>query len=51
MKFDWSNFTEVDYNKYIEKRMAKIFDSNDYIGAVHIGDISIDLIDCGEENF
>lgn len=50
MKFDWSTFTEVDYNKYMEKRMAKIFDSHNYIGAVHIGDISIDLIDCGEEN-
>lgn len=50
MKFDWSNFTEADYNKYIGKRMAKIFDSHNYIGAVHIGDISIDLVDCGEEN-
>lgn len=50
MKFDWSNFTEADYNRYIEKCRANIVDCHDYIGAVHIGDISIDLIDCGEEN-
>lgn len=50
MRFDWSRFTETDYNKYMGKRIAKIFDCHDYIGAVHIGDISIDLIDCGEEN-
>lgn len=50
MKFNWSMFTETDYNKYMEKRIAKVFDCHDYIGAVHIGDISIDLIDCGEEN-
>lgn len=50
MKFDWSMFTKVDYDKYIKKRIDKVFDCHDYIGAVYIGDISIDLIDCGEEN-
>lgn len=50
MKFDWRNFTETDYNKYLEKRMANSFDCNDYIGSVLIGDISIDLVDLGEEN-
>lgn len=50
MKFDWRKFTEADYSKYMEKRVEKIFDCHDYIGAVHVGDISIDLIDCGEEN-
>ena len=50
MKFNWNRFTEADYNKYMEKRNAKIFDCHDYIGSVHIGDIAIDLIDDGEEN-
>ena len=46
MKFDWSKFTKEDYEKYI----GKCFDFEDYIGAVHVGDISIDLINYGEEN-
>lgn len=45
MKFDWVDFTETDYNKYIEKCVAKIFDSHDYLGVVRIGDICIELID------
>ena len=49
MKFDWRKFTEADYHKYLEKRKAEVFDCHDYIGAVHIGDISIDLIDRGAE--
>ena len=51
MKFDWRNFTEEDYCKYIKKRNAGVFDCEDYIGSVHIGDISIDLVDFGEEEF
>jgi len=50
MKFDWRKFTEDDYNKYMEKRNEKIYDAQDYIGSVYVGDISIDLIDCGEDN-
>ena len=50
MKFDWRNFTEEDYCKYIKKRNVGVFDCEDYIGSVHIGDISIDLVDLGEEN-
>lgn len=50
MKFDWRKFTEDDYNKYIAKRKEKIYDAHDYIGSVYVGDISIDLIDCGEVN-
>lgn len=40
MKFDWSRFTEADFEKYIKN--ASKYD--DYIGAVHIGDICIDLL-------
>lgn len=50
MKFDWRNFTEADYNSYIAKRMEDIFDCHDYIGAIYVGDICIELIDCGEED-
>ena len=49
MRFDWSNFTKADYEKYMKKCMAKVVDCYDYIGAVHVGDISIDLVDCGED--
>ena len=45
MKFDWRNFTEEDYNKYLEKCEAKIFDAEDYLGAVCVGDICIELLD------
>ncbi len=44
-KFDWRNFTEEDYNKYLEKCVARIFDCHDYLGAVRIGDICIELLD------
>ena len=44
-KFNWNNFAEEDYNKYLEKCVAKIFDSHDYLGAVRIGDICIELLD------
>ena len=50
MKFDWRRFTETDYNKYIKKRNAGVIDCEDYIGSVFVGDISIDLVDFGEEN-
>jgi hypothetical protein len=40
LKFDWQDFTEAHYNKYINNP----FGYDDYIGAVHIGDICIDLL-------
>lgn len=45
MKFDWRNFTEEDYKNYLAKCVAKIFDCNDYLGAVRVGDICIELLD------
>lgn len=45
MKFDWRNFTEENYNKYLEKCAKRIFDSDDYLGAVRIGDVCVELID------
>ena len=45
MEFNWSKFTEKDYKKYI----ADPFSASDYIGATHVGDISIDLINYGQE--
>lgn len=46
MKFDWRNFTEEKYNKY----MANPSYFDDYMGAVYVGDICIDLLIYGEEN-
>lgn len=40
MKFDWRMFTEAEYNKYTAN--ARYYD--DYIGAVHVGDICIELM-------
>ena len=40
MKFDWSKFTEADFERYIKNSSQY----DDYIGAVHIGDICIDLL-------
>ena len=37
MKFDWKNFTKEDYNSMLNENA-------DYCGAVHIGDICIELI-------
>ena len=37
MKFDWRNFTETDYNDVLDGK-------TDYCGAVHIGDICIELV-------
>lgn len=51
MKFDWRNFTEEDYYKYVNKRIAGVIDCEDYIGSVFVGSISIDLVDFGEEEF
>lgn len=39
MKFDWRRFTETDYEKYVKNPFY-----DDYIGAVLIGDICIDLL-------
>jgi hypothetical protein len=46
MKFDWSKFTESDYAKYMENRTKQ----NDYVGTVHVGDISIDLVSFESDN-
>lgn len=43
MKFNWSRFTETDYNNYIKKWMENK-DDVDVIGAVHVGDICIEVI-------
>ena len=40
MKFDWRAFTESDFNKYIKDPD----NYDDYIGAVYVGDICIDLL-------
>ena len=40
MKFDWSGFTEADYERYVKNPCCY----DDYIGAVRIGDICIDLL-------
>lgn len=37
MKFDWRNFTEDTYNEMLNGKA-------DYSGAVHVGDICIELI-------
>lgn len=38
MKFDWSNFTEQQYKELTKDN------PNDFVGAIHVGDISVDLI-------
>ena len=38
MKFDWGNFTQDNYNGMLNNS------KNDYCGAVHIGDICIEII-------
>lgn len=43
--FDWGKFTKADYERYIEKCKNDEYDSHDYLGAVYVGDICIDLID------
>ena len=50
MKFDWSKFTKSDFEKFIEKRNNHIFDCHDYLGAVYVGDICIELLDYGMVN-
>lgn len=44
MKFDWSEFTESDFNEYCKKvSEGKIFD-DDYISSVRVGDLCFDLV-------
>ena len=40
MQFDWRDFTEQDYERYIQNHSCY----DNYIGAVHVGDICIDLL-------
>lgn len=47
MNFDWSKFTKENYERYVENNYLE---EGDYIGAVHVGDIAIDLVSHPEVN-
>ena len=44
MKFDWTNFTEVDFDDYCIKAKNNSITSEDYIGCVRVGDLCFDLL-------
>lgn len=43
LSFNWERFTEEHYADFLKKREDFLHESNDYIGAVYVGDIAIDL--------
>lgn len=45
MYFDWSKFSKENYKEYLEC----CFNLDGYVGAVHIGDISIDFTNYAHE--
>ena len=44
MKFDWTNFTSIDFTDYCAKVENDIIESDDYVGCVRVGDLCFDLL-------
>lgn len=44
MKFDWTNFTEIDFVDYCAKAENVILASDDYVGCVRVGNLCFDLL-------
>ena len=44
MKFDWTNFTEVDFTNYCAKAENDLLIEGDYIGCVRVGNLCFDLM-------
>lgn len=44
MKFDWTNFTKVDFVNYCAKAENGDMASDDYVGCVRVGDLCFDLV-------
>lgn len=45
MKFDWTNFTEVDFTDYCAKTENDILiATDDYVGCVRVGNLCFDLL-------
>lgn len=44
MKFDWTNFTNIDFTNYCAKVENNMITSEDYIGCVRVGNLCFDLL-------
>ena len=44
MKFDWTNFTEVDFANYCAKAENGKMGADDYVGCVRVGELCFDLM-------
>jgi hypothetical protein len=50
MKFDWTNFTEVDFVNYCAKAENGAMAPDDYVGCVRVGDLCFDLLARMDDN-
>lgn len=44
MKFDWTNFTEIDFTDYCAKVENNMIATDDYVGCVRVGNLCFDLL-------
>jgi hypothetical protein len=50
MKFDWTNFTEVDFTDYCAKAENNMLSVDEYVGCVRVGNLCFDLMVRTNEN-
>ena len=50
MKFDWTNFTKIDFTDYCAKVENSMIGYDDYVGCVRVGNLCFDLIVFYDEN-
>ncbi len=50
MKFDWTNFTEIDFADYCAKAENNMIGDDEYVGAVRVGNLCFDLMVRANEN-
>lgn len=44
MKFDWTNFTEIDFTDYCSKAENGLMYEDEYVGCVRVGNLCFDLM-------
>lgn len=44
MKFDWTNFTEIDFTDYCAKAENDLMHEDEYVGCVRVGNLCFDLM-------
>lgn len=50
MKFDWNEFTKIDFANYCAKAENNMLAADDYVGCVRVGNLCFDLLVRFDEN-